>query len=299
MSALRSLDARTDRRLRLRVRGAVQGVGFRPFAYGLASRLALSGFVRNDAEGVLIEIEGAGAEQFLHALRLAPPPLARIDSIEVAEAAARRRRRLRDRADRGRAGDDAHRRRRRDLRGLPRRAVRSGEPLLPLSAGQLHPLRAALHADARAALRSRADLDGAVPDVRGLRARLRRSRPIAASTPSRSPARAADPKLNVEIDADRRLHSRRRHRRAEGPRRLPSGLRRAQRGGGGGAAPPQGARGQALRGDGRQCRERGALAEIGEAERALLRVARAADRARRAAAASSRPASRRTSPTSA
>ena len=41
-------------RLRLRVRGAVQGVGFRPFAYGLASKLKLSGFVRNDSEGVLI-----------------------------------------------------------------------------------------------------------------------------------------------------------------------------------------------------------------------------------------------------
>ncbi len=85
MSALPALRPRTDRRLRLRVRGAVQGVGFRPFAYGLASRLALSGFVLNDAEGVLIEVEGAGAEQFLHALRLAPPPLARIDSIDVAE----------------------------------------------------------------------------------------------------------------------------------------------------------------------------------------------------------------------
>ena len=85
MSALPALRPRTDRRLRLRVRGAVQGVGFRPFAYGLASRLALSGFVRNDSEGVLIEVEGAGAEQFLHALRLAPPPLARIDSIDVAE----------------------------------------------------------------------------------------------------------------------------------------------------------------------------------------------------------------------
>ena len=85
MTTLLPLDARNDRRLRLRVRGVVQGVGFRPFAYGLASRLKLSGFVLNDADGVLIEIEGADAEQFLHALRLAPPPLARIDSIEVAE----------------------------------------------------------------------------------------------------------------------------------------------------------------------------------------------------------------------
>lgn len=44
------------------VRGIVQGVGFRPFVYGLASRLALGGFVRNTPDGVLIEVEGtAGA----------------------------------------------------------------------------------------------------------------------------------------------------------------------------------------------------------------------------------------------
>ncbi len=67
------------------MRGVVQGVGFRPTAYGLATRLGLSGFVLNDPEGVLIEIEGAGAEQFVHALRLEPPPLARIDSLDVAE----------------------------------------------------------------------------------------------------------------------------------------------------------------------------------------------------------------------
>jgi hydrogenase maturation protein HypF len=78
-----------ERRLRLRVRGAVQGVGFRPFAYGLASQLALSGFVRNDGEGVLIEVEGARAETFLRKLKEAPPPLARIDSIEVADVALR------------------------------------------------------------------------------------------------------------------------------------------------------------------------------------------------------------------
>jgi hydrogenase maturation protein HypF len=75
------------RRLRLRVRGAVQGVGFRPFAFGLARKLELSGFVRNDSEGVLIEVEGAGASDFLQGLRREPPPLARIDAIEVAECA--------------------------------------------------------------------------------------------------------------------------------------------------------------------------------------------------------------------
>ncbi|MEZ5890242.1 MAG: carbamoyltransferase HypF [Xanthobacteraceae bacterium] len=70
-------------RLRLRVRGAVQGVGFRPFAYGLATRLALSGFVRNGPDGVVLEIEGARADEFLDCLREAPPPLARIDAIDV------------------------------------------------------------------------------------------------------------------------------------------------------------------------------------------------------------------------
>jgi hydrogenase maturation protein HypF len=85
MTAPRILASDRKRRLRLRVRGAVQGVGFRPHVYGLASQLDLSGFVRNDAEGVLIEVEGAGADQFVHALRLAPPPLARVDSLDVAE----------------------------------------------------------------------------------------------------------------------------------------------------------------------------------------------------------------------
>jgi hydrogenase maturation protein HypF len=85
MTAPRTLASDRKRRLRLRVRGAVQGVGFRPHVYGLASRLSLSGFVRNDAEGVLIEVEGAEADQFVHALRLAPPPLARVDSLDVAE----------------------------------------------------------------------------------------------------------------------------------------------------------------------------------------------------------------------
>ena len=44
---------------RIRIRGLVQGVGFRPFVYGLARRHGLSGWVMNDAEGVLLEVEGA------------------------------------------------------------------------------------------------------------------------------------------------------------------------------------------------------------------------------------------------
>ena len=70
-------------RLRVRVRGAVQGVGFRPFVHGLAARFGLSGFVLNDSDGVLAEIEGAPADGFLAALWLEPPPLACVDAVEV------------------------------------------------------------------------------------------------------------------------------------------------------------------------------------------------------------------------
>lgn len=76
-------------RLRLRVRGAVQGVGFRPFAHEIAARYGLGGFVRNDAEGVLLEIEGARHADFIEALRRDAPPLATIESIEVETVAAR------------------------------------------------------------------------------------------------------------------------------------------------------------------------------------------------------------------
>jgi len=75
-------------RLRVRVRGSVQGVGFRPFVYGLARRYALGGFVANDAEGVLIEVEGAQLPQFLDALGSETPPLARVDAIETEAAHA-------------------------------------------------------------------------------------------------------------------------------------------------------------------------------------------------------------------
>ncbi|WP_296526548.1 carbamoyltransferase HypF [Rhodoplanes sp.] len=66
----------------IRLRGVVQGVGMRPFVFGLAERFALSGSVRNDAEGVLIEAEGQGLDAFVAALAAEAPPLARIDVIE-------------------------------------------------------------------------------------------------------------------------------------------------------------------------------------------------------------------------
>ena len=65
------------------VRGIVQGVGFRPFVYGLAARLQLCGFVKNQTEGVLIEVEGEAhsLDKFLAELAANPPPLAHIDRL--------------------------------------------------------------------------------------------------------------------------------------------------------------------------------------------------------------------------
>ncbi len=70
-----------------RVRGIVQGVGFRPFVYRLASALSLDGWVRNDGAGVTIEVQGDPARVARLAQRLAAeaPPRARVDSVAVRE----------------------------------------------------------------------------------------------------------------------------------------------------------------------------------------------------------------------
>jgi len=52
-------------RVRARVSGVVQGVGFRPFVHGLAVELGLTGFVFNDSRGVVVEVEGEAVERFL------------------------------------------------------------------------------------------------------------------------------------------------------------------------------------------------------------------------------------------
>ncbi len=73
----------TIQRRRIIVQGIVQGVGFRPFVYGQARSQGLVGFVRNDSQGVTIEIEGTDTslDGFQRALREQMPPLARIDSV--------------------------------------------------------------------------------------------------------------------------------------------------------------------------------------------------------------------------
>ncbi|HLH25786.1 MAG TPA: carbamoyltransferase HypF [Chloroflexota bacterium] len=74
-------------RQRLAVRGVVQGVGFRPFVYRLATRYALAGWVLNRSGDVAIEIEGppAALAAFRAALQTEAPPLARIEALDVAD----------------------------------------------------------------------------------------------------------------------------------------------------------------------------------------------------------------------
>ncbi|MDO9709321.1 carbamoyltransferase HypF [Paracraurococcus lichenis] len=69
-------------RARLRVRGLVQGVGFRPFVHRLAGEFGISGWVRNDEAGVLIEAAGERLALFRAALAERPPPLVRLDALE-------------------------------------------------------------------------------------------------------------------------------------------------------------------------------------------------------------------------
>ena len=72
-------------RRRVRIRGVVQGVGFRPFVHGMATRLELSGRVANDGAGVLAEVEGgrAALATFIAGLRDEAPPAADVRAVEV------------------------------------------------------------------------------------------------------------------------------------------------------------------------------------------------------------------------
>jgi len=74
----------------IRVRGTVQGVGFRPTVWRHATGCGLCGEVMNDSEGVLIRVGGAAGaiDRFVELLRSDAPPLARVEAIETAPLAA-------------------------------------------------------------------------------------------------------------------------------------------------------------------------------------------------------------------
>lgn len=74
---------------RITIRGIVQGVGFRPFVYGLATGHQLNGWVLNSSSGVEIEVEGSepALSAFTMALQEQMPPLAKIDEFNTAKIA--------------------------------------------------------------------------------------------------------------------------------------------------------------------------------------------------------------------
>ena len=77
----------SDTRRSVRILGITQGVGFRPFVWRLAKQFDLTGWVQNDSSGLRLEIQGspAGVDGFLTELQESPPPLARLDTIDVTE----------------------------------------------------------------------------------------------------------------------------------------------------------------------------------------------------------------------
>ena len=83
-SVLSAVEGSKTRRLRVEIHGAVQGVGFRPFVYRLATELALNGWVINDVRGVFIEVEGEKATlvRFLERLSSEKPPRSIIHSLD-------------------------------------------------------------------------------------------------------------------------------------------------------------------------------------------------------------------------
>ncbi len=158
-------------RKRIDLEGIVQGVGFRPYVFRLATDRKLAGVISNTSSGVTVEIEGSAevVEDFVSRLPQEPPPLARIVQLEVTDIACR--------------GDA-------DFRILPSRRdehvrtlisadvatcadclgelVRPGGQAIRLSFHQLHQLRAALHHRPRHSLRPAIYLYGGVPHVRGV-----------------------------------------------------------------------------------------------------------------------------------
>ena len=77
------------RRIAIDVQGIVQGVGFRPYVYRLASRLNLTGIVLNNPDGVRIEVQGKpeSVTSFVNQLQPQAPPLAQITSLTEQEIA--------------------------------------------------------------------------------------------------------------------------------------------------------------------------------------------------------------------
>lgn len=65
----------------IRIRGTVQGVGFRPFVYRLAHDCAIKGWIQNSPQGVVLEVEGPRVDEFIHRLCKEQPPYCVIQEL--------------------------------------------------------------------------------------------------------------------------------------------------------------------------------------------------------------------------
>ena len=142
----------------IRVRGVVQGVGFRPFVFRLAQANTLAGWVLNDEEGVEIHLEGAepALDEFVRSLMVERPPAATNHAIDIHAARAGRVQRIHDpRQPPEGTPQRPNLARPAGVRCVPRRAIRPREPALSISLHQLHQLRPALFRDVEPALRPR------------------------------------------------------------------------------------------------------------------------------------------------
>ena len=74
-----------SKRIKLRINGLVQGVGFRPYTYKLAKKHNLTGWVNNSGHGVIVEIQGLETKPFIDTLTRKPPPNSQIKNIETNE----------------------------------------------------------------------------------------------------------------------------------------------------------------------------------------------------------------------
>ena len=232
------------RRLRVCVRGVVQGVGFRPFVYTTRRRAGLAGTVRNDSAGAVIEVEGDGPRR-----RSVPDdgcatsrrrwpwsiepskqdvPLVGGTGFAIADTTRPDGGRTLASPDVAMCADCAA-----ELRD-------PGRPALPAPVHQLHQLRAAVHDH-----RARCPTTG--PPRRWPASRCAPTAPASTttpptgvSTPSRSACpdcgptaalpstgRPTDRTATPALRARPTAAARRRHRRGQGHRRLPPGLRRA------------------------------------------------------------------------
>ena len=159
----------------IRVRGVVQGVGFRPFVFRLAQANTLAGWVLNDEEGVEIHLEGSAPalDAFVRSLTVQSPPAASIDAIDVQTAQPTGVQEFTIRDSRSRAHPSV-----RISPDLPvcdaclAELFDPAEPAVPLSVHQLHQLRPTLFRHLEPALRPRQH------DYAGLAARCLLRQPV-------------------------------------------------------------------------------------------------------------------------